>query len=166
MKNILVCSLALVAALLSPVALADNPQLYKWTDAQGVIHYSDQPPQQPVADLATADIPAFPPVDQVEVDKQQAALLAQAVALQQLANAQAAAQAEARAAAMQLAALQAPPVAPAADDSYSPAPIYVNSAFVSRAYRANLYLPRRPAGHAISMDRPLPHRAVSLSPRP
>jgi hypothetical protein len=103
----------------------------------------------------------------VKVDKQQAALLAQAVALQQLANAQAAAQAEARAAAAQLAALQTSPVAPAVDDSYSPAPIYVDSAFVPRAYRANLYLPRHPAGHATSMTYPLPRRpAVSLSPRP
>jgi hypothetical protein len=87
--------------------------------------------------------------------------------LQQLAQVQAAAQADARAAAAQLAATQAPLVAPAMDESDSPAPIYVRSAFVPHAYRANVYLPHRPAGHAISMDHPFPGRpAVSLLRKP
>lgn len=160
-------ALALLGLLaLAPAAFADDPQMYKWTDAQGTVHYSDQPPKEAVADLTSSDIPVFPAVDQAQVDKEQAALLAQAAALQQLAQAQAAAQADARLAAEQLAALQAPTLAPATDNSYSPAPIYVSSAFVPRSYRTNLYLLRRPAGH-VSMDRPLPrHPAISLLSKP
>jgi hypothetical protein len=167
MRRIFIFSLALAAASLAPAVFADNPQIYKWTDTHGVIHYSDHPPQQTAPDLTAADLPVFPPVDQAKVDERLARLVAQATALQQLTQVQAAAQADARVAAAQLAALQAPPVAPATDESYSPAPIYVRSAFVPHVYRANLYLPHRPASHAISMNRPFAsHPAVSLSPKP
>jgi|GEM_PF-6139107 len=167
MKGIFVISAALAAALLSPALLADNPQLYTWTDAQGVVHYSDQPPTQPAADLKTSDLPEFPAVDQAKLDKEQAALLAQAAALQQLAQAQAQALAAERLAAAQSAAAQQPAVVPAADDSYPPAPIYVSSAFVPRAYRANLYLPHRQSGHTVPKTRPLTSRpAISLLSRP
>jgi hypothetical protein len=161
-------ALALFGLLaLAPAAFADDPQMYKWTDAQGTVHYSDQPPKEAVADLTSSDIPVFPAVDQVKLDKEQAALLAQAAALQQLAQAQAAAQADARAAAAQLAALQAPSVVPAAEESYSPAPIYVASAFVPRSYRRNLYVPYRPAAHSVASQRPLPSRpAISILQKP
>lgn len=138
-------ALALFGLLvISPAAFADDPQLYRWTDAQGVVHYSDQPPAETAPDLKTSDMPAFPVVDQAKLDQEQAALLAEAAALQQLAQAQAAAQAAARLAAAELAARQTPPPVPATDDSHSSSPIYVSSAFVPRIYRANLYLP---AGH-------------------
>ena len=161
-------ALALFGLLaLAPAVFADAPQMYKWTDAQGVVHYSDQPPKQAVADLTSSDIPVFPAVDQAKLDKEQAALLAQAVALQQLAQAQAAALADARVAAAQLAALQAPSATPATDDSYSPAPIYVASAFVPRSYRRNLYVPNRPAAHSVALQHPLPSRpAVSILQKP
>jgi hypothetical protein len=166
MQNILVCCVVLAAASLSSAVLADNAQLYKWTDAQGVIHYSDQPPTQAVTDLATSDIPVFPAVDQAQVDKEQAALLAQAAALQQLAAARAAADSQARIAAAQEAAVQPQPTV-STDDVDAVAPIYVSSAFVPRIYRANLYLPRRPAGHVISMRHPSPRRpAISLLSKP
>jgi hypothetical protein len=151
MKNSLSCAALFAAAmLLAPAVLADNPQLYKWTDAQGVMHYSDQPPKQPAADLKTSDIPVFPAVDQAKIDKEQAALLAQVVAMQRLAQVQATAQAESEAAAEQLAELQAQSVVPVTDDSYSHSPIYMDSAFVPRAYRANLYLPHRPSGRSVT----------------
>jgi hypothetical protein len=166
MKSIFVCCVLLAAASLSPAVLADDTQLYKWTDTQGVIHYSDQPPTQAVADLATRPIPVFPAVDQAKVDKEQAALLAQAAALQQLTAAQAAADAQARIAAAQQAAAQPQP-AVSTDDVDTLAPIYVSSAFVPRIYRANLYLPHRPAGHVVSMKHPVPRRpAIPLSSRP
>jgi len=154
MKNISACCLLLAALWLPTVVLADDPQLYRWTDAQGVIHYSDQPPTQPATDLATSAMPVFPAVDQAKLDQEQAALLAQAAALQQLVQAQAAAQAAARLAAAELAAQEAPPVVPATDDSYSPAPIYVNSAFVPRIYRANLYIPHHHGGSRSSPGLP------------
>jgi hypothetical protein len=168
MRSIFVISAALAVALLSQAALADDSQLYTWTDAQGVVHYSDQPPTQPVADLKTSDLPQFPAVDQAKLDKEQAALLAQTAALQQLAEAEAQAQAEARLAAAQSTAAQQPaPVVPAADESYSPAPIYVDSAFVPRVYRANLYLPHRSPERAASRARPSPGRpAISVLQRP
>ena len=167
MKGILVISAALAAALLSPALLADNPQLYTWTDAQGVVHYSDQPPTLPAADLKTSDLPEFPAVDQAKLDKEQAALFAQAAALQQLAEVQARALAETRLAAAQSAAAEQQPVAPAVDDPSSPAPIYVSSAFFPRAYRANLYLPHRRPDHPASKTRSSPTRpAISLLSRP
>lgn len=167
MKDTLVISAALAAVLLSPALLADNPQLYTWTDTQGIVHYSDQPPVQPVAGLKTSDLPEFPAVDQAKLDREQAALLAEAAALQRLAEAQAQALAEARLAAAQSAAAQQQPVVPASDDSSSPAPIYVSSAFVPRAYRANLYLPHRHPDHAAAKTRLTPDRpAISLLSRP
>ena len=151
---------------LSPAAFADNPQLFKWTDAQGVIHYSDQPPAQPAPDLKTSDMPVFPAVDQAKLDKEQAALLAEAAALQQLTLTQAKAQADAQLAAAELAA-QVPLAAPATDGPSSPAPIYVASAFVPRSYRANLYLPRRTSGHAVSRMHPsFGHPAISVLSKP
>src|SRR5690348_18022692 len=75
----------LASSLLLPVAaLADDPQLYRWTDPQGTVHYSDQPPAQPASDLVVSDIPSFPPVDPVKLAQEQAALLAEVAALQQL----------------------------------------------------------------------------------
>jgi hypothetical protein len=166
MKSLLVSSALFSAAMfLTPAVMADTPQLYKWTDAQGVVHYSDQPPKQPAADLQTSDLPAFPAVDQGKVDEEQAALLAQALALQQLAQAQALALAAARAAAGGSAEVQ--PAAVLSDDSYSPAPIYMDSAFVPRAYRANLYVSHRVPHVSPLPVRPHPSRpAIPLLQRP
>lgn len=167
MRYVLVFSMLWVGAWCSPAVLADNPQLYTWTDPQGVVHYSDRPPAQPAADLKTSDLPEFPPVDQAKLDQQQAALLAEVAALQRLAEAQAQAQAEARLAAAQSAAQEPPPAAPTTDEPSSTAPIYVDSAFVPRIYRANLYLPRRGRDHGASRARPTPSRpAISLLSRP
>ena len=74
----------LLAALLPALAAADNPQMYKWTDADGVLHYSDQPPKQPAADLKTLDIPQFPAVDPAQLAARQAEQSAELKSLQQL----------------------------------------------------------------------------------
>jgi hypothetical protein len=63
-------SWALVAALLLPLC-AGAGQLYKWVDADGKVHYSDQPPPQGSAKQqksmptprAAAPSPASPPTD-------------------------------------------------------------------------------------------------------
>src|ERR1700756_4638301 len=145
--------LPLLALGVSAIAVADDPQLYRWTDAQGTVHYSDQPPAQPAPDLTASDIPSFPPADPVKLAQRQADLLAQVAALQQLTQAQLAQQAQATALAQQraeFAALQAEQAAQAQAVETAPAePIYVSSAFVPRVYRANLYLP----GHRVSGPR-------------
>lgn len=169
MKNLLVSAVLFGAAsLLAPAVLADAPQLYKWTDLQGVVHYSDQPPKQPAADLQTSDLPVFPVPDQAQVDRQQAALLAEAAALRQLTQAQAQADAVARArvAAQRSAAAQAQAEVPVEDGSYSPAPVYVDPAFVPRAYRANLHVFHR-ASHFVRPARSMPSRpALPVLQRP
>ncbi|MGE5624841.1 MAG: DUF4124 domain-containing protein [Bacillota bacterium] len=134
----------LSAALLLPgLALADATQLYKWTDADGVLHLSDQPPPQSVADVQVQDIPQFPPVDPEKLAQQQAALTAQLAALQQLLNAQAAQQAQAAALAAQKAELEAELAALQQQQSQPSVVvplIYSTPAFISRAFHSNLYV--------------------------
>ena len=74
----------LLAALLPALAAAENPQMYKWTDADGVLHYSDQPPKQPAADLQTLDIPQFPAVDPAQLAARQAEQSAELKSLREL----------------------------------------------------------------------------------
>jgi hypothetical protein len=161
-------SLFLLALAFSAAAMADDPQLYKWTDANGTIHYSDQAPARIAPDMTVAAMPVFPPVDPVKLAQQQAELLAQVAALQQLTEAQMAQQAQAAAVAQQQADLQA--AQQAAQDQPSPVePIYVSPAFVPRAYRANLYVPashQLPAPHP-RMTPPLHTRSPgAFSPKP
>ncbi len=52
---------SIVLGLFSTAVLADGPQVYKWTDSQGVVHYSDKAPttpQQPVKLMTLAPLPA------------------------------------------------------------------------------------------------------------
>lgn len=162
--------LPLLVFTLPAAAFAADPQMYKWTDSHGTVHYSDQPPTQPAPDLVASDMPTFPPVDQAKVAQQQAELLAQVVALQQLTQAQMAQQAQAAAIAQQqaesLAADAAAQQAAQAQPS-SAEPIYISSAFVPRAYRANLYLP---ASHRMNPRAPVPRalhgQSISLLAKP
>jgi hypothetical protein len=136
--------LPLAALGISAMAMADDPQLYRWTDAKGTVHYSDQPPSQSAPDLTTAAMPSFPAVDPVKLAQRQAALMAQVAALQQLTQAQLSQQAQAAALAQQQAELQAAQAQQAAQEQPAPAqPIYISSDFVPRVYRANLYVSRR-----------------------
>ncbi|HEY3644583.1 MAG TPA: DUF4124 domain-containing protein [Gammaproteobacteria bacterium] len=148
--------LPLFALGVSALAMADDPQLFRWTDAQGTVHYSDQPPAKAVPDLTAAAMPSFPPVDAAKLAQRQAALLAEADALQQLAEAQTAQQAQAAALAREQAELQAEAQAQqAAQDAPTPEPIYISSDFVPKVYRRNLY---RPASHRIGPPHaPSPH---------
>lgn len=147
MNRLPALSLTLCALLLPALAIAANPQMYKWTDAQGVVHYSDQPPKQDVVDVQTLDIPMFPPVDPVQLAEEQAALTAQLVALRELLQTQSAQQQQAAALAEKQAQLQAALDAlqqMAAAEHAEPAPlIYTASPFVPRVFRRNLYVPRR-----------------------
>lgn len=126
MKTLLLFWLSL-AALLPVAAFADNPQMYKWTDAQGVVHYSDQPPAQPVADVQTLDIPVFPPQDPKKIAAEQAVLSAELAALE----AQAVQQQQAAVIARQQAQLEAALAAlDAAQAEAEPQVVYLNSAFI------------------------------------
>jgi hypothetical protein len=135
--------LALLA--LAPAAFADGTQLYKWTDAQGVVHYSDKPPAQPAADLSTTAMPSFPVQDPAVLAAKQAALDAQAQTAQKLLQIQLDQQAEARRHAEVQAELAAAEQQP--DPGMAAEPIYVDSRFVPRAYRKNLYVQHRSGSH-------------------
>ena len=161
----------LFAAVFSAAAIADDQSVYKWTDAQGVVHYSDKPPKEAAADLQTLDLPAFPAQDPAKIAADQAALAASTAALQQQMLNTAALQQQQLALAQAQAALdtQQPGVdTDAADDVYpAPAyPIYARSRFIPRSYRHNLYIshvsrPSRP----IAVVRPAPSRpAIPTKP--
>lgn len=53
---ILFCGLA----LLSAAAVAGDTQIYKWTDSQGVVHYSDKAPASPQISLQVMTLPELP----------------------------------------------------------------------------------------------------------
>lgn len=161
---------ALFLLALAPAAFADGSQFYKWTDAQGVIHYSDKPPVQAAPDLQTMDIPAFPAQDPAELAAHQADLVAQAQAAQKLLQVQLDEQAQAATLAAQKSQLQAQLAAAQQQQSESQQaaePIYVSSAFVPRAYRANLFIPRRFGSANPHPSRALPNRpAISILQKP
>lgn len=57
----------LAAAALSGAAVAHNPPVYKWTDAQGIVHYSDTPPKLIDSGQYLFKLPKLPPVDPREI---------------------------------------------------------------------------------------------------
>jgi len=170
MKNLLALSiLALLAASFSVPASADGQTVYKWTDAQGVVHYSDKPPTETAPDLQTMDLPAFPPQDPAKIAAEQAALTASTAILVQQQQAEEALQQREEALALERAQLQATQEAlqEEADAAAQPAPvyaIYANSPFVPRAYRRNLYgHHHHEAGRAIPVTRPPAGRSIATS---
>ena len=60
------------AAMLASVAYAGAPKIYKWTDSQGVLHYSDKPPTDATPDVRLLDLPELPPVDPEKIAETQA----------------------------------------------------------------------------------------------
>lgn len=44
MKTSLRTAMALAATLTASLAFAQSTNVYKWTDASGIVHYTDQPP--------------------------------------------------------------------------------------------------------------------------
>lgn len=139
MDKILLVSAALLLAS-ATAAYADGTQVYKWTDAQGVVHYSDKAPKEIAPDLATLQMD-FPAPDPAKLAAAQAALQAEKTALQQ----DAALQATLEQQRLELAREQAELAAaqqPAQDEPATVVePIYVQSASVPRVYRRNLYVP-------------------------
>lgn len=57
--------------LLSAGAFAADLPVYKWTDSQGVLHYSDTPPKD-ATPVTVMDLPAPPPLDPEKVAATQA----------------------------------------------------------------------------------------------
>ncbi len=55
--------IVLAATLYSMAAFADGQQIYKWTDSQGVVHYSDKAPVKPVHSMQQITLPALPAPD-------------------------------------------------------------------------------------------------------
>ena len=153
MKKLLVLLTLLCCAASMAAAFADGQSIYKWTDSDGTVHYSDKPPQAAPADLTTLDLPALPPQDPAKVAADQAAEVASTAATLKLLQAQLALQQQQLSLQLQQAELQAvttpaPAESGATDmdsaDAVSPVyPIYARSAFVPRVFRRNLYLPHR-----------------------
>lgn len=50
----------LLGSLVSPVALAQPPSVFKWTDAQGVVHYSERPPAGVATQARPMNVKASP----------------------------------------------------------------------------------------------------------
>lgn len=60
-----------VATLWTMAAAAGTP-IYKWTDAQGVVHYSDKAPARADQNVKLLELPALPPVNPEAVEQEQA----------------------------------------------------------------------------------------------
>ncbi|HEX7965698.1 MAG TPA: DUF4124 domain-containing protein [Gammaproteobacteria bacterium] len=159
-------SLLSLAAILPALALADNAQVFKWTDVSGVVHYSDKPPAE-AAEAELLDLPALPPQDPVKLAQDQAALLASVAALQKNAEVQAM-QEQAAKLAEQQAQLQAA-LAALAEAQSRPVPepvpaVYAVSAFMPRAFHPRWH---EHPGHDKPDPRRLPDRpAKSLLKQP
>ena len=152
-KRLALLLIPLLAAAFAPLASADSQPIYKWTDAAGVLHYSDKPPKDAAADLQTLDLPAFPPQDPAKIAADQAALAASTAVMIQQQQAEETLQQHEDELALERAQLaaeeQAMQQGAAAPEESAPVyPIYANSAFIPRSYRRNLYIPHR------SMSRP------------
>ncbi|HEV2112436.1 MAG TPA: DUF4124 domain-containing protein [Gammaproteobacteria bacterium] len=144
MKDLLALSiLVLLAASFSADVFADGQSVYKWTDAQGVVHYSDKPPTEAAPDLQSMDLPAFPPQDPVKIAAEQAALIASTAALVQQQQAEEALQQRAEELALERAQLQATQEAlqqdAAAAQSAPVYAIYANSPFIPRSFHRNMF---------------------------
>lgn len=148
--------LVALAAFATAVAAADQP-IYKWTDANGTLHYSDKAPAIAAANLQTLDLPPLPPQDPAKIAADQAAQVASTAATLKLLQAQLALQQQQLALQLQQAQLDAalnPPPAPQTETTdVVPVvyPIYARSAYIPHAYRRNLY-----RNHRSSVDRGTP----------
>ena len=152
MKYLLALSILALLTASFPVAAADGQTVYKWTDTQGVVHYSDKPPVQSAPDLQTMDLPAFPPQDPAKIAADQAALAASTAALVQQQQAEEALQQRAEELALERAQLQATQEALRLDANAAaqPAPvyaIYANSPFIPHAFQQNRFEHHHFEGH-------------------
>ncbi|HEV7164677.1 MAG TPA: DUF4124 domain-containing protein [Gammaproteobacteria bacterium] len=170
-KSLLLLCAFLFAVMSSAAVFADAQPIYKWTDAQGTVHYSDKPPKEAATDLQTMDLPAFPPQDPAKIAADQAALAANTAALIQQRQAEEALQQREQELALERAQLQASRAA--LQQSYAasaePAPVYAlyaNSPSIPRSFRRNLYLPHRPEVHQpMSVDHPMLARPAAPVPK-
>lgn len=160
-KPLVLIPILLIAGLFSAAVFADDQTVYKWTDNQGVVHYSDKPPAAPASDLQTLDLPPLPPQDPARIAADQAALAASTAALVQRQQAEEALRQRDEELALERAQLEAAREAlkQEAAAAAQPAPvyaIYANSPSIPRAYRRNLYVHHHPqAGQSLSVDHPM-----------
>jgi Domain of unknown function (DUF4124) len=119
MNKLLMLLCVLVLAGLSAGVSADSMQIYKWTDPQGVVHYSDKPPAVSAPERYLLNLPKLPPVDPKKIAATDAwiASINEMVRRQQAQDELAQQQREL---AQQAAASQ-----PIDTVSYQPAPIYI-----------------------------------------
>lgn len=175
MKRPLLIILLPLAAAITAAAFADGQSVYKWTDANGTMHYSDKPPEAQPADLTTLDLPALPPQDPAKIAADQATQAANTAATLKLLQAQLALQQQQLAMQLQQAQLEAaqnPPSPPQTDSTdMIPViyPIYQRSAFMPHAFRRHLYLhhdpiPDRGTPVMRPAPRPAPGHAVAELP--
>ena len=66
----ILCSI--VFGLLTTAAFAGSPQIYKWVDSKGVVHYSDKAPATPQQDVKLISLAPLPAVDAQTVAQNQA----------------------------------------------------------------------------------------------
>lgn len=154
-------SLLSLAAILPALALADNAQVFKWTDMSGVVHYSDEPPAE-AAEAELLDLPALPPQDPVKLAQAQAALLAAVATLQKNAEVQAL-QEQAAKLAEQQAQLQAA-LAALAEAQSQPVPEPVPAVYTVSAFMPRVFHPRWHEHH--SHDKPDPRRLPDRPAKP
>ena len=160
----------ILCATFTASAFADQP-IYKWTDSNGTLHYSDKPPARATSDLQTMDLPAFPPQDPAKIAADQAALAAGTAALLKQLQAEDTLRQQEMALAERQAQLQAAiDAADEQDNELEVVPvnaIYVNSPFLPRAYRRNLYGPHlhRPRFH-VSKGQPVMRLTATPITRP
>lgn len=160
-KFLALLSITLFAGVFSAAVLADGPPVYKWTDSQGVVHYSDKPPVQAAPDLQTLDLPAFPAQDPARIAADQAALAASTAALIQRQQAEQALHQRDEELALEKAQLEAAQQALNQDAAAAaqPAPvyaIYANSPFIPRSFHRNLYVHHRLSDRGpLSVDHPM-----------
>lgn len=165
-KSLLLLCAFLFAVMSSAAVFADDQPIYKWTDAQGTVHYSDKPPKETSADLQTLDLPPFPPQDPAKIAAAEAAQAASTMAVLQQLQAQTVLQQQQAALAQQQAQIQASldAMQQSTEAEPEPAPIYAinaGSRFIPRSYRRNLYVPHPSESHrSIPMLRPAPSRAA------
>lgn len=172
-KSLALFLLPFIAAIFSPLAGADGQSIYKWTDADGVLHYSDKAPKEAAPDLQTLNMPAFPPQDPAKIAADQAALAASTAALVQQQQAAQALQQRDQELALERAQLAAEEQALKQQAAAAAEPamvyaIYANSPFIPRSYRRNLYLPHHFGEHkALPVMRPVPNRPpIAVAQKP
>ncbi|MGD2136666.1 MAG: DUF4124 domain-containing protein [Gammaproteobacteria bacterium] len=169
------CAVAVSLVMLSVITRAAAGQVYRWTDAAGITHYSETPPQDKTLDARQVELPEIPPAidapeDYYSVINQLRRMQAQRLENEKLVAERKQAEAEARRALAEAEAAAQEPAYQETEPRYYPAyPVY---GYHPRhgwrpgkrpAHRPG-NLPRRPArGHTSEYPRHRRHTRRSVS---